>query len=151
MDYILSPEGEALIKEFESLSLKAYICPAGKLTVGWGSTGDHISHLKVGEEVTLEQAQKFFTEIDVPAHIMALKEVKVPLTQPQVDALTSFIFNVGVTAFKRSTLLKLLNQSKYNLAAKEFLKWRKANGKVLRGLVRRREAEKALFEKGIVT
>ena len=81
---------------------------------------------------------------DALAHL-----VKVPLTQTYFDALASLIFNIGVNAFKRSTLLKLLNVGKYIQAADEFLKWRKAGGKVVKGLEKRREAERRLFVDGV--
>ena len=73
--------------------------------------------------------------------------VKVPLNQNQFDALVSFSFNCGDGALKTSTLLQKLNSSDYNGAANEFLKWNKSNGKVLNGLVKRREEEKELFLK----
>lgn len=73
------------------------------------------------------------------------KLVTVPLTQNQFDALVSFEYNIGYNAFKTSTLLKLLNQKKYKEAAEQFAKWKYAGGKVLVGLVRRREKEKAMF------
>jgi GH24 family phage-related lysozyme (muramidase) len=71
------------------------------------------------------------------------------LAQEQVDALASFVFNVGVRAFGASTLLKMLNQGQDTKAADEFTKWNKAGGKVSRGLVRRRRAERELFLMGI--
>lgn len=73
------------------------------------------------------------------------KLVIVPLNQNQFDALVSFEYNIGYNAFKTSTLLKLLNQKKYKEAAEQFLVWNKGGGKILAGLVRRREKEKALF------
>jgi hypothetical protein len=71
--------------------------------------------------------------------------VKVPLTQNQFDALVSLVYNIGQTAFSNSTLLKKLNAKDYQGAADQFLRWNKGGGKVMKGLVRRREAERALF------
>ena len=65
--------------------------------------------------------------------------------QNQFDALCSLVYNIGIVNFRTSTLLRKLNKKKYKRAAKEFPKWRRANGKVLRGLVKRRKAEKELF------
>jgi len=73
--------------------------------------------------------------------------VTVEMTQNQFDALCSFVYNCGAGNFRASTLLKLLNQGAYKAAAQQFLRWDKANGKVLPGLTKRRAAEKALFEK----
>ena len=73
------------------------------------------------------------------------KNVKVPLNQNQYDALASFIYNVGAGAFRKSTLLRLLNQGDYTGAAGQFQRWNKAGGKVLRGLTRRRQAEAEKF------
>ena len=73
--------------------------------------------------------------------------VKVPINQKQFDALVSFSYNCGTGALKTSTLLQKLNSNDYNGAANEFLKWNKSNGKVLNGLVKRREEEKQLFLK----
>ena len=71
--------------------------------------------------------------------------VTVPLTQPQFDALVSFVFNVGAGAFRKSTLLKKLNAGDYAEATAEFPRWVKGGGKTLPGLVVRRAAEMLLF------
>lgn len=74
-----------------------------------------------------------------------LKVVRVKLTQGQFDALVSFTYNLGARSLSTSTLLRKLNAGDYAGAADEFLRWNKAGGKVLNGLTRRREAERALF------
>lgn len=137
-----STRGLNLIKEFEGCELKAYRCPAGVWTVGFGSTKDVTKGLKITKaeaEQRLKDDVKQFEE-----SINAL--VKVSLNQNQFDALVSFTYNVGIGALKTSTLLKKLNEGDYKSAAKEMLRWTKAGGFVLNGLIRRRNAEKNLFE-----
>jgi lysozyme len=73
------------------------------------------------------------------------KNIKVELSQNQIDAIASFVYNVGTGAFNKSTLLKKLNAEDFDSAANEFLRWNKVDGKVVKGLTRRREAEKELF------
>jgi lysozyme len=73
--------------------------------------------------------------------------VQVPLNQNQYDALASFIYNVGATAFRKSTMLNLLNKGDYDGAADQFPRWNKQKGKVLKGLTTRRQKEQTLFKK----
>lgn len=142
-------QGINLIKEFEGLRLKAYLDPVGIPTIGYGTIqyprGDKV---KMGDEITTEQANSYLIhhiETDVTPHLDRL--VTTTLNQNQYNALVSFIYNLGVGNFGKSTLLKRLNESKFQDAAQELLRWVYAKGKVLNGLVRRRQAEKALFEK----
>lgn len=131
-----------IIKHFEGCRLSAYKCPAGIWTIGYGHTG---ADVKKGMTITQEQAESLLKQ-DLIVHTNnVLKLVKVPLTQNQFDALVSFEYNVGYGNFAKSTLLKLLNQKKYEDAAKQFLRWKYAKGIVLAGLVKRRNAEMKLF------
>lgn len=131
-----------LIKEFEGCKLKAYLCPAGVPTIGYGRT----KGVKVGDTCTQDQADAWALE-DMQDAIATVKaEVKVPLRDGQFAALASFVYNCGAGNFRRSTLLHLLNSGHYAFAAEELLKWNKASGVVLPGLTRRRQAEKAVFE-----
>lgn len=132
-----------LVKKYEGLELVAYKCPAGILTIGYGRTGPSV---KPGLKITKEQAEKWLIEDLERAATAVRKLVKVPLNDNQFGALVSFTFNLGAQRLKGSTLLKLLNQQKYDLAAEEFPKWCKANGKTLKGLLNRRLEEKALFK-----
>jgi GH24 family phage-related lysozyme (muramidase) len=144
----ISQLGVDLIQSFEDCRLEAYICPAGKPTIGWGSTGPHVS---LGQTITQAEADALF-KADLSKFEQGIRElVKVPLTQPQYDALISFTYNCGLSAFKKSTLLKLLNAGKFGQAADELRKWVKAKGKTLPGLVRRREAERELFLRPEIT
>ena len=138
----ISHEGLALIKHFESLRLKAYVCPAGKWTIGFGSTGPHV---KPGMVITEDDANNLLTA-DLVRFERAVDElVLVPLEQHEADSLISFTFNVGIGAFKGSTLLRRVNVGNKTSAAKEFLRWDKSGGKVLPGLTKRRKAEAKLF------
>lgn len=134
--------GLRLIKKFEGLRLKAYICPAGVLTIGYGSTG---AHVKPGMVITAAEAEALLIK-DLARFENAINRlVKVPLNQNQFDALASFIFNIGIGAFEKSTLLRLLNAKDYLKAADQFGRWTRGGGVVLEGLVRRRREEKNLF------
>lgn len=132
-----------LIKKFEGLRLDAYWCPAGVLTIGYGHTGADVYE---GQKITEEEAEalllKDVENVEENIKKMIVKEV----TNNQFDALVSFAYNCGTVNLGRSTLLKYVNQSKYKEAAAEFDKWVYAGKKKLNGLVKRRAAERALFE-----
>ncbi|WP_199318665.1 lysozyme [Leptolyngbya sp. FACHB-541] len=135
--------GLDMIKHFEGFRPQAYICPAGVPTIGYGST----LGVRMGDRIT-QQGGEDLLQRDLVRFERAVSDaVKVPLTSNQFSALVCFAFNVGIGAFQRSTLLKLLNQRNYQGAADQLLLWNKGGGRVLQGLVRRREAERALFLK----
>lgn len=139
----ISQNGINLIKKFEGCSLKAYKCPAGVWTIGYG----HTNKVFADDMITQEEAETLLKQ-DLIIHCNNVtKLVKTPLNQNQFDALVSFEYNVGYTAFQNSTLLKLLNQKKYNEAAEQFDRWVYAGKTKLAGLVNRRKAEKELFLK----
>lgn len=138
----MKTRNKEIIKQSEGLRLEAYLCPAGVLTIGYGHTG---SDVKEGSRVSREEAENLLTRDLERFEKDILKMVKVELTQNQFDALVSFTYNVGSGALKGSTLLKKLNAGSYIEAADEFLKWTKAGGKELPGLVKRRRTERALF------
>ena len=138
----ISDEGVALVKKFEGCKLEAYQCAAGVWTIGYGSTrgvveGDVWSQEKA--DMMLEDELQEYGE-----HVEEL--VTMPLSQNQFDALTSWTFNLGPTNLATSTLLKVLNAGEYEDVPAQIKRWNKANGNVLEGLVRRREAEALLFE-----
>ena len=135
-------KGIKLIKEFEGFKSQAYLCPANVWTIGYGTT----SGVKKGQMVTEEQAIKLLQD-DLAKFEKAVKNlVRVPLNQDQFDALVAFVYNIGVGAFSRSTLLSLLNQGNYEAVPEQLLRWNKAGGRVLNGLTRRRQAEGKLFK-----
>lgn len=134
-------KGIALIKSFEGLKLKAYKCPAGIWTIGYG----HTKGVKEGQVITEDQADKFLTE-DLFDAEMAVNEQSLSLTQNQFDALVSFTYNLGSGNFQKSTLLKKTKANANDPTIKEeFAKWNKAGGVVLSGLTRRRAAESNLY------
>ena len=126
----------------------AYLCPADVWTIGIGTTVyPNGTKVKKGDKCTQEQAMEYLQH-DLRSFEKTVNDsVKAPLTQNQFDALVSLAYNIGSTAFKNSTLLKKLNAKDYLGAADQFLVWNKGGGKVLKGLVRRREVERALFLK----
>lgn len=130
-----------LIKSFEGLELEAYLCPADIWTIGYGHTGN----VKEGDSITKEEAEALLDK-DLQTFRNGVKRlVKVPLNENQFGALVSFAYNLGLGSLQNSTLLKMLNAGDYTGAADQFLRWNKSGGKVLTGLVRRREAERAVF------
>lgn len=133
--------GLALIKDHEGLSLVAYQDPVGVWTIGYG----HTKTVVPGAFITKEIAHTLLLEDVQEAETCVYNSVKVPISQSMFDALVSFIFNLGCTKFRNSTLLKLLNEGNYLPAADEFPRWRLAGGRILPGLVRRRAMEQALF------
>lgn len=138
----LGDAGLALIKEFEGLSLKAYTCPAGVLTIGFGTT----MGVRPGQVISEAEAEAML-RADVDKFAKGVSEaVKVPLAQHQFDALVAFAYNVGLGAFRTSTMLRLINKGEMASAAAQFARWNRAGQKVLPGLTRRRAAERKLFE-----
>ena len=141
-----SKNGIQLIKQFEGCRLKAYKCPANVWTIGIGHT-ETVNGKPIVEGMTITElmAETLLT-IDLQKFENAINTlVKKSLTQNEFDALVSFVFNVGIGAFRNSTMLRLLNQGNISEAALQFQRWNKAGGKVLKGLTRRRLAEKTLF------
>jgi lysozyme len=140
-----------IVKDAEGLYLRAYLCPAGVPTVGYG----HTAGVKMGQVITQAQADAFLADDLADAAAAVDRLVKVPLNANQRGALASFVFNLGAGSLAGSTLLKLLNKGDYEGAARQFSAWVKATvvdpktktkAKVtLPGLVTRRAAEAALF------
>ena len=133
-----------LIKNFEGCKLEAYPDPATHgepITIGVGHTGG----VKLGDVITKEQADEYLVNDVAHAANAVNQMVAVSITQGEFDALCSFAFNLGIGNLKNSTLLKKLNSGDIQGAADQFLVWNKAAGKVMAGLTRRREAERALF------
>jgi lysozyme len=137
----MSSTGVALLKQFEGLRLKAYLCSANVPTIGYG----HTKGVKLGDVITQDQADQYLREDLIPCETAVL--AKVPgLTQCQFDALVSFVFNLGVGAFSKSTLLKLIKTNPHDPGiTAQFLRWNKAGGKVVKGLTDRRTEEANLY------
>lgn len=138
----LGARGEALIKTFETLQLKAYKhFPTEPWTAGWG----HTKGVTDQTVCTPQEAEQWFLQDTSEAVAAINSNVRVPLTQNQFDALVSFAFNVGIANEAHSTLLMQLNAGHPDLAANEFLNWTHVGRKVAAGLERRRAAERSLF------
>ena len=141
-----SEKGIALIKEFEGCKLTAYQDSVGVWTIGYGWTQPVDGKpIRAGMTIKQETAERLLKTGLVSYESDVSRLVKVGLTQGQFDALVSFTYNLGARSLSTSTLLRKLNAGDYAGAANEFLRWNKAGGKVLNGLTRRREAERALF------
>ena len=134
-------EGLALIKKFEGCELKAYQCSAGVWTIGYGHTKDVVE----GMEITQEQAEQMLVDELHEYESYINKYVTVALSQNQFDALVSWVYNLGPANLSASTMLKVLNSGEYEDVPVQMKRWNKAGGKVLEGLIRRREAEACLF------
>ena len=137
----ISQEGLSLIKKFEGCELEAYKCAAGVWTIGYGST----KGVKEGGTVSQEEADKLLLHEMEEYEGYINDMVNVDLEQNQFDAMVSWAFNLGPANLKASTLLKVLNAKDYEGVPAQIKRWNKAGGKVLQGLIRRREAESLLF------
>ena len=136
-----SPKGIALIKEFEGLRLKAYQCPGGVWTIGYG----HTAGVKPGMLISKAQAEEYL-KADLIAFERYLNGLGLALNQNQFDALVSFIYNVGTGNFSSSTLLRKVRANPQdNSIMDEFLRWVYSKGRVLPGLQRRRLDEMKLY------
>lgn len=137
----ISNKGIELIKRHEGLVLKAYRCPADKWTIGYG----HTLNVKSTDVINKEQAEYFLRQ-DVKSAESDVNREKLNLTQNQFDALVSFVFNLGVGNFKKSTLLRKVKANPNDPTIRgEFERWIYAGGKVLSGLVKRRKEEADLY------
>jgi lysozyme len=139
----------SFIKKAEGgLYLKAYQDSGGVWTIGWGSTYDFDKQRKVqqGDVITEAQAQKWL-DMETSQNAMDIKKlVTVPLNNNELNALISFVYNVGINGFKASSMLRLLNSgADKNTVAAQFDRWVFDNGVKVKGLINRRNAEKKLF------
>jgi len=136
-----SGEGIALIKKFEGCETEAYQCSAKVWTIGYG----HTRGVSEGGTCTIEEAEKILVS-DLKEFEKYVNDlVDIPLSQNQFDALVAWTFNLGPTNLKSSTLLSKLNENDVNDVPFQIRRWNKAGGKILDGLVRRREAEALLW------
>jgi len=146
-----SKNGYKLTEGFESCKLKAYQDQGGVWTIAWG----HTRGVTKGLTCIQLQADAWLVEDIVFSEATVNDLVKVQINQNEFDALVDFVFNVGITSFETSSLLRLLNAGNFAEAAEQFDNWDhvKANGTeiVAAGLLRRREAETADFQKAIDT
>ena len=140
----ISNKGIELIKQFEGCRLKAYQDSVDVWTIGYG----HTEGVYEGMEISQHQAD-IMLDSDLVKYANYINEyVTVSLNPNQFDALTSWVYNLGPGNLKSSTMLKVLNEGSYDDVPFQIKRWNKAGGKVLKGLVRRREAEAELFATG---
>ena len=142
----ISEKGFSLIRESESLQLKAYLDTGGVWTIGYGTIKyPNGVRVKKGDVCTQGQAELWLKNDCLWVDACLDKHVKVAVSQNQFDALASFVYNIGETAFIKSTMLTLINNSNFSSAASQFDRWIYDNGKEIKGLVNRRAKEKTLF------
>jgi lysozyme len=135
-----------LIKKFESFQDKAYLCSAGKKTIGYGTRLDYHPEIKKGVCITEPKATELLRkDLDTLVTPVIKKNIKVKLKQNQIDALYSLIHNIGVSNFINSNVLKLINMRRFTKMKKEWQEFQMGGGRVLPGLQRRRQEELALF------
>ena len=139
--------GLKIIKQFEGFHSKAYLCPAGIPTIGYGSTrGKNRKRSKLTTAAITKEEGEELLKKDVQSAESSVKNlIKVKLNENEFSALCSFVYNLGSGNLQSSTLRAKLNRGDYEGAANEFPKWRRAGGKILKGLVLRRATEQKLF------
>lgn len=132
------------LKEFEGLRLTAYRCPGGKWTIGYG----HTKGVREGQRIDERTASRLLEEdVEYFESFLAKEPYAEDITQGQWDALVDFLFNLGVGNFLSSTLRKrILEDVDHDDIPNQFRRWNKAGGKVLMGLVKRREWEAQMYE-----
>ena len=135
-------EGLSLIKKFEGCELEAYQCSAGVWTIGYG----HTKGVTPSDSISQEESEQMLVDELHEYESYVNEYVNVALSQNQYDALVSWVYNLGPANLTASTMLKVLNNGKYEEVPAQMKRWNKAGGKVLDGLVRRREAEALLFQ-----
>ena len=133
--------GIALIKTYEGLHLTPYLCPSKIWTIGYG----HTRTVRVGLKITADQADQMLDDDLRLVERAVQRLVSVPLNDNQFSALVSFAFNVGISNFEQSTLLRLLNRGWYEQVPAQLMRWNRASGEILGGLSRRRAAEGRLW------
>tara|TARA_R100001377_G_scaffold46650_1_gene26845 strand:+ start:424 stop:867 length:444 start_codon:yes stop_codon:yes gene_type:complete len=138
----ISEEGKALIKKFEGCELESYRCSANVLTIGYG----HTKGVSDGDSCTQDEADQMLTDDLEEFEGYVDKLVTVDLEQNEFDALVAWTFNLGPTNLRSSSLLAALNEGKKSEVPAQIKRWNKAGGNVLKGLIRRREAESLLWE-----
>jgi len=142
--------GIELIKEFEGLRLRAYLCPANVPTIGYGTTVyPNGRKVQMGDQITAEQAEEYLRSDLRAFERNAESMLRVSVNENQFAALVSFSYNVGSESLRRSTMLRFINDNRFADAAGEFARWNMAAGKPLAGLTRRRAAERELFLKPV--
>lgn len=139
-----SKQGIDLIKGFEGCRLTAYLDSGGVPTIGYG----HTTHVELDDVISQTDAEEYLRQDLQTAELCVERQVYYGLAPHQFDALVSLVYNIGIGAFMKSTLLKKLDAQDILGAADEFLRWNKVKGKVNKGLVNRRAKERKVFLTG---
>lgn len=136
-----------LIKKFEGCKLEAYKCPAGIPTIGFGSTlYENGERIKLGDKIDLKRAEQLLANTLGTYELFVDANTRDDISQGQFDALVDFAYNCGNGNLKSSTLLKKVNLNPNDKTIKdEFMKWTRANGKIMNGLINRRKAEVGVY------
>jgi GH24 family phage-related lysozyme (muramidase) len=142
----ITEDGIYFIKKFESFSPTIYICPAGYPTIGYGHVVKAQEKDRFAAGITEPEAGALLQADMGAAERAVLRYIATPLTDGQFDALVSFTFNLGAGALQRSTLRRKINREEHADVPAEFLKWVWAAGRKLNGLIRRRQAEAAIYQ-----
>ena len=142
----VSSRGKSFIKRHEGLELTAYLCPANIPTIGWGHTRTvTVADVTARRTITRTEAERLLAS-DIVIHEKPVQELNVKLNQNQYDALVSFVFNIGGSRFRNSTIRRMVLENPNNPAiADEFRRWNMAGGVVLNGLINRRNDEVRLY------
>ena len=138
----MSENGLTVLKHYEGCKLKAYRDSVGVLTIGFGDTQNVTEGVVITQEEAEDRLERRLGRDFEPGVKAA---ITAHMRQEQFDAMVCLAYNIGVGAFTASTLVKLFNAGDIQLAADQFTRWDKAGGKSLKGLRRRRAAERALF------
>ncbi len=141
----ISHMGIQSLKELEGFRAKAYKDTGGVYTIGYGTIKWLGKPVEAWQTITDKEAALALQADLAWAQTAVNQLVRVPLKQHMFDALVSFVYNIGENAFSKSTMLRLLNEGKYDQAAEQFKRWNQDNGKVVPGLVSRRKVEESLF------
>ena len=143
----MTDEGLDLIKFYEGYSSSAYLCPAQHWTIGYGAIWG-MDNKRVTEDhpdINEDQADYLLRRDVKKSEMAVLRHIRVPLEDGQFNSLCSFVFNLGSGALQSSTLRRKINRGDYIGAADEFPRWVYAGGRRLKGLIKRREHERAMF------
>lgn len=135
-----------LIKKYEGYSGIAYLCPAKVPTIGWGSTMyDNGEPVKIGDVISKDRAEELIN-YEVNHVARKLNALELGFNQNQFDAIVSFVYNIGITAFRKSTILRLISANPNDVEiAVQFGRWVYGGGKMLPGLIKRRKDEMELY------
>ena len=144
----LTDDGLALIKRFEGFAPEVYICPGGWPTIGFGHVVRDDECERFADGIDEAMAEELLRRDVETAERAVLRLIRVPLEDGHFNALVSFAFNLGAGALQRSTLRRKVNREEHDAVPAEFERWVWAGGRKLKGLIRRREAEAALYAAG---